>query len=546
MATRKRVIVVGQGVAGLTAAYAAAKHGAQVISISKTRPGTATCTAYAGGGFTLGIDGVTPQEHYQMTLDTGRHLNITELLEYFSNNAPTVVQLLEEIRVNYKRRPGGLGIVRDPNFPLLGGKPLLDALIKACTDLGVLFHSGLFAWRILTNNSGVNGLECIDLRRAQPVTLEADAVVLATGGAGRLYNRTDNPRRITGDGYRLVLESGLELIDMEFVQFYPLGLDITPRTHWFIDLSILDSARLTDSSGKEFIRDLWRDWGISSGREANLLARDRCAVAIAREVRRGTVLLHLEDISQKDWGTHPYLKSIARLFPEDKPAWSQPVEVHPIQHYFPGGVPIGTFADTGIPGLFAAGECTGGVDGANRVGGNALTNCMLFGLRAGESAAGLHGSHELHRSPWLNHSTPSVEEPLRLESPELLSAQDVLLKLKEGYLGPECLKTALSYLASQALEPVRNRLGLESAVSRLAELRGKLAVQGCANEYDLLTALENFSLWYTAAAVTLAANLRTESRGAHFREDYPNEDPQWVKHVYVSKETGSIVARVSR
>ena len=200
------------------------------------------------------------------------------------------------------------------------------------------------------------------------------------------------------------------------MQFYPIGIDIPGGAHWFLDLGIIDSARLTGPGGNEFLKEMIHREGITSGRQANLLARDKCTVAIALESRKGPVLLHLEDIPREVWETDRYLGSIGRMFPKATPPWSGPVVVHPIEHYFPGGVAIGTSSETELPGLFACGEVTGGVDGANRVGGNALTNCLLFGKKAGETAAA-HVKGE--NSGALNIRTvwDSTSQPLVLNIP---------------------------------------------------------------------------------------------------------------------------------
>lgn len=559
-----QAVVIGQGASGLTAALTMAKKGLKVTSISKVRPGGATCTIYAGGGFTLGIGGMGPEEHKQITLKTGRNLNLPELLDVFTSEAPSIVALLDEVGVEYRMRRGGLGIKKVEGFPLLGGKPLIDKLYSACLKQGVTFRQNLIASRILHEDKGISGVEVVDYQTGKVFVIPANIVILATGGGGALYERTDNPQRITGDGYRLALDAGCPLLDMEFVQFYPIGIDIPGGVHWFMDLSILDRARIVNSEGQEFLKTILAKEGITSGSQANLLARDKCAVAIALENKKGPVLLHLEDIEQSEFEQDSYLKTIANMFPKSSPAWSGPVKVHPIEHYFPGGVAIGTFGETHIPGLFAAGEVTGGVDGANRVGGNALTNCLVFGHRAG-LAAFSYARGEFTAKPipvktdidgktngrYTTREIPSrcdTENLPSIELPHFLPAQQ-WLKLwqeagsKQGAVNPEELRSKIRRICSEYLLPVRDKESLSLCLKKITEVRESLGKQVVADSRDLLLAFENLGLWYTAVAVCLPALIRQESRGAHFRTDFPKERDEWKKHIYTYSRGGVLKAK---
>lgn len=565
MDDKNTAIVIGQGAAGLTAALACARQGVKVKSISKVRPGNATCTIYAGGGFTLGVGGMSTEEHKEMTYRTGRRLNIPDLLDAFSSEAPSIVDFMKEAGVPLSVRRGGVGIHRDSNFPLLGGKPLTDSLTKACLSSGVSFIHNAAAMRLLLGDRGIEGVECLDLTSGEVSVMGAGTVILATGGGGTLFERTDNPQRITGDGYRLALEASCHLLDMEFVQFYPIGIDIPGGAHWFVDLGIIDAARLTGEGGRELLKEMLHKEGISSGRQANLLARDKCTVAIALESRKAPVLLHLEDIPREVWESNHYLGSIGRMFPKGTPPWSGPVVVHPIEHYFPGGVAIGTSGETEIPGLFACGEVTGGVDGANRVGGNALTNCILFGRKAGERAAAylkgemvpaldLAKTGGTSKTPAPGERQESVDggpggcSPVTTGIPiaPTLSTGEWLKTWRENptpagsgdsstRVLPEELRRALRAYSSKHLLPMRDGATLEEGKAYLDDMKGLLTRQVVRTSRDLLLAVENLGLWQTAVAVTEAALLRTESRGAHFRTDYPGEDARWEKHIYLSQ-----------
>ncbi len=534
-------IVIGQGAAGLTAALSLAQEGVKVTSISKVRPGNATCTIYAGGGFTLPVEGMPAEEHRKMTYDTGRHMNVPELLDVFSNEAPSIVKFLRDAGVPFRLRRGGLGLQRDPGFPLLGGKALTDGLQKACVDAGVTFLHNMAAMRLLQGDNGITGVECVDHSKGQVVSLDSDVVLLATGGGGALYRRTDNPQRITGDGYRLALDAGCHLMDMEFVQFYPIGFDIPGGAHWFMGLEVIDRARVTGPDGREFLKEMLAKEGIHSGGEANLLARDKCSVAIALENERGQSLLHTEDISEKDWREHMW--TIGKMFPQSSPPWRGPVNLSPVEHYFPGGVVIGTEGQTEIPGLFACGEVTGGVDGANRVGGNALTNCVLFGTRSGKAAA--RHAHGVQVAPFRgNVSSTSDGDLPPVELPEQRSSQEWLALWKDGSVAPADLRDKFRDFSFRYLLPLRRGELLVQAVDEIRSLRDLLDRQSVKDSRDLLLATENLGLWYTAAMVSRGALIRKESRGAHYRADFPKEEQAWEKHIYMSKTDGSLAQSI--
>lgn len=253
------------------------------------------------------------------------------------------------------------------------------------------------------------------------------------------------------------------------------------------------------------------------------------------------------------------------MFPKEKPPWSGPVVVHPIEHYFPGGVAIGTSGETEIPGLFACGEVTGGVDGANRVGGNALTNCILFGRKAGDGAAAyLKGEKipaldlgetgvpdktgvlgEMQELRNVRSGECSLPVTIDISVAPALSTGEWIRTWKDnpapagsrnGSTGvlPEELRRALRTYSSKHLLPVRDGDTLREGQERLRDMKDLLTRQSVRSSRDLLLAVENLGLWQTAVAVTEAALIRTESRGAHFRSDYPEEDARWEKHIYLS------------
>lgn len=390
-------------------------------------------------------------------------------------------------------------------------------LVKWARDRGVEIRDRAVVTRLYLDDTGISGVEYIDLISGEACQLTAGAVVMATGGAGRLYGRTDNPVRTTGDGYALLYQAGLPLLDMEFVQFYPLGFAEGGFPTWFIALNILDYTYVTNSAGERFLEPQLQSWGISSGREANLFARDRCAVAVARELEAGRqVFLHLEALTPQQW-RDPLPADLRRHFPAHRDPASGPVRVAPVQHYFSGGVGINDRGETEIPGLLACGEVTGGVDGANRIGGNALTNITVFGLRAGEAAAADGRRH-----------LPLVRSVAGGRA--RVASAAARWRSHRTDVSPAGVKKRLNVIADRLLGPLRSGAGLKEAFRAFEEVSADLPLMTVRNRRDLLDALEGENLAVVAELVAKAALAREESRGVHFRSDFPSEDPTWRRH----------------
>lgn len=347
-------------------------------------------------------------------------------------------------------------------------------------------------------------------------------MVLATGGGGAIFERTDNPARMTGDGYALALEAGLDLVDMEYVQFYPMGWDQPGYPMWMVGLNMVDYIPLTDEDGREFLREAFPSWGVSSGREANLFARDRAAVLLAGHVQSGRkALLHLEELSEEDLNDPDVRVAVMFDLPPEKRA--APVQVSPLQHYFCGGIPVDCDGRSAIPGLYACGEVTAGVDGASRMGGNALTNIVVFGLRAGRAAAEEAG-------PATGTLCSDISSP------------ESLCSFRDGTLPIES-RRALRRIVQRGLSPCRDGEGIRRCIAEMdkwSESAGRLRLS---SSMGRLHALEMRGLELTAGAVAKAALAREESRGVHFRADFPEEREEWKRRIRVSLCDGKVVAK---
>ncbi|MBN1332835.1 MAG: FAD-binding protein [Synergistales bacterium] len=524
---RKRIIVIGSGGAGLVAAIAARRPGVDVTVVSKTPKGLASCTAYAGGIFTLGCGRVQPEFHASKTMEIGCYMNDPELVQVFSEKAKTSLEEIISWGVTMRLTENGHASVRStaPN-PFMAGYGMVNELYRIALGMGVTFLENCVATSLEVHDGKVTGVECVNWTTGKTLGLGAGAVILATGGAGQVYERTDNPTRMTGDGYSLALRAGLSLRDMEFVQFYPLGWDEPGFTNWMLDLALIDHVPLTDLDGKEFLLDAIHSWGLKDGMEANYYARDRASIFLTRHINnRGQALLHLEALSEEEWEKEPF-SEMRPFYPRDVKPWEYgPIKVSPLQHYMPGGIEIDTSCFTGIKGLYACGEVTGGVDGASRVGGNALTNIVIFGLIAGRSAG-----EQVDKSP--------EEFPPHVSS-ALMEAWG------KGSLETGYIRKRIRSIVQEGLGPVRNAMTIIRTLEQLEEIDLTLEDLAVRNKQDLLLALEMKGLIDTSIAIGRSALLREESRGVHFREDFPIRRDEWRKNIRTCLKDGKIEARVS-
>ena len=491
---KTNVLVIGGGGAGLTAAISAAKEGARVRLVSKTRAGLNTCTAYSGGIFSLACGEVTPEEHFAKTMEVGCHANDAALVQTMTEHAEQTLLELQRWGVDIRfPRPGKASVRQSAAHKLMGGEGFTAQLQQIAQSEQVELIESSIVTDLLNDDSGVCGAKLVNWQTGKAQLLYADAVIIATGGAGQIFSRNDNPVRMTGDGYALALKAGLKLRDMEFIQFYPLGWNDPQLPVWMADLGLIDFIPLTDSHGKEFLLEKLHEWGLKNGSEGNLYARDRAAAAIAQAERSGGAFLHLEAASSELWQDRRFLRQLI-IDPARLRDIRRPVRVAPLEHYFCGGIAIDAESRTAMPRLYACGEATGGVDGANRMGGNALANIVTFGMRAGKNAAA---------------ESPRVNVPVERETP--LSDYN-----SKGEL-PSTLRRQLQKTMWDNLGPIRYEKGLREALEFLDEFEAR--PMQADSPLELLKALEMPGLIQTARASAKAALLRKVSLGVHFRED---------------------------
>jgi len=502
------VLVIGNGAAGLRAAIASREAGADVLVISKSPPGMGTCTLLSGGALGAALGGLSQEEHLARTLESGRGINQLDLVETFVSEAPLRIQELAAWGMSMSISSGyAMAQGAAPAF----GREIIRTLLDQARRTGVRFLSPLVACSLSAEGAWGVGILAYDFKKGLWIGIASKAVVLASGGGGALYLRHDNPQRITGDGYALALIAGAKLRDMEFVQFYALASAEPGRPPVLILPQVADEGFLTNDHGE----DLLKKYQIHE-RSAAAKARDRLAQALFSEINEHghTVFLDLTGVAVKDL-SNDYLSSanwnhLDRTFRTRE----HPLRVAPAAHFMMGGICITPGCDTGIPGVFAAGEVVGGLHGANRLGGNALSECLVFGARAGASAASWAGK------------TKAPVDGSRLATLEALIPD--LKPNSKSHSPVRAFKQNLRQILWEHGGIFRDRAGLVEGLRRLEELQQEvLAFHTGGSPLEVSRLLDLRQGLLTARVILEAALRRQETRGAHSRTDFPNQDEKW-------------------
>ncbi len=505
------ILVLGSGGAGISAAITACKAGFSTGVISRGNPGKFTCTAYSAGVMAGSAAPDDCRDHLERTLMAGRGLNDPDLADILASESPLRLQELMDWGIQAEYQNGWLYAKGRPPFK---GDAIIRCLLNKSRALGVHFKGHLLASDLLVDE-GALGILALDQTSGKWTAFTAGAVILATGGSAALYRRHDNPTHMLGDGYRLAFEAGALLQDMEFVQFYPLCLAEPGSPPLVIPPKLADLGKLVNSAGE----DIHEKYDIHE-RPAGEKARDRLSQAMMREIHpeNQAIWLDLRAVSEAGWHIDPFSAELKDLLGGRYGAFNRPVRVAPAAHHVMGGVKSDAWGATGMAGLLAAGEVTGGLHGANRAGGNALSDILVFGARAGLAAA--------------NH----VRDAGR-KSPLTLVKQ-LEARSRQWECGPVDGLSVLAQLQSAMWENggiIRNASGLSKALNTVQQLvaessRAAHPVSGSA----LIRAIECRSALRVAGWILEAALKRCESRGSHFREDFPlPDDAHWLGHLQV-------------
>jgi succinate dehydrogenase / fumarate reductase, flavoprotein subunit len=565
------VLVIGAGGAGLRAAIEAAASGAKVGVVCKSLLGKAH-TVMAEGGIAAALANVDDRDnwrvHFADTMRGGQYLNNWRMAELHAKEAPECVRELEAWGALFDRTKDGRILQRNfgghqyPRLAHVGDRTGLE-MIRTLQDHGIhcgmQVHMECTVLSLLMDSGRVVGACGYDREKGLFQLWQAKAVVLATGGIGRAYKVTSNSWEYTGDGLALAYNVGAELQEMEFVQFHPTGMvwPISVRGILVTEGVRGEGGVLRNSEGRRFMFDeipeLYKaqtadtedeGWRYTQGdrnarRPPELLTRDHVARCINREVKagRGTphggVFLDIAWIKQHLPKAEEHIKrklpSMYHQFKQlaDLDITKEPMEVGPTTHYMMGGIRVdGDSQMSNVPGLFAAGEAAAGLHGANRLGGNSLSDLVVFGRRAGRYAA------EFAK----NNGVGAIDDQ-QLQA----TAAEALLPFERGASGenPYQIQYDLQDSMQDLVGIVRTESEMQQALERIAQFQLRADRVGIAGHRQYNngwhTALDISSMLIVSEGITRAALLRKESRGAQFREDFPNKDAEWGKHNIVVK-----------
>ncbi len=553
------VVVVGAGGAGLRAAIEASAQGAKTALVCKSLLGKAH-TVMAEGGVAAALGNVYPEDNWQVhfrdTMRGGKMLNNWRMAQLHAQEAPERVYELERWGALFDRTKDGRILQRDfgghryARLAHVGDRTGLE-MIRTLQQHAV--HEGIDVFmectisRLLKDGERISGALGYWRESGQFVLFKTKSVVLATGGVGKAFAVTSNSWEYTGDGHSLAFWAGADLIDMEFMQFHPTGMVWPPSVKGILVTEGVrgDGGTLRNSEGERFMfryipeffraetadteeeADRWYE-DKTNRRTPDLLPRDEVARAINSEVKAGRGTSHggvFLDIATRRPAEYikRRLPSMYHQFKQlaDVDITTMPMEVGPTAHYMMGGVRVDadTAAST-VPGLFAAGEVAGGMHGANRLGGNSLSDLLVFGRRAGEGAA---------------QYSKSLSSPPAVDTAEADAiAPDLLAHFeRDGKENPYALQRELQETMHNLVGIVRTESELKQALVRIRDLKERARHMGVEGNRQYNPgwhlAMDLRSLLAVSEAITLAAIERKESRGAHTRDDYPQTSSDWGK-----------------
>ena len=553
------VLVVGAGGAGMYAAIAAARAGVRVLLADKSMVGRGGATIMAQMTVAAAVAEQGPDDwtrHLADTLEAGRGLVDERLAALLCKGAVERIREMDEWKVGWARDADGRmcqvsapghAVPRCVYVDFLNTGPAVAQCLRrqSARTPGITKASGLVVTDLVTNDGVIAGAAGFSLEDGAAFAIAARAVVLATGGLTRLYRRNSASANMTGEGYALALRAGAELVDMEFPQFFPIG-HLAPRLVG-MDPIMWDpfryklGGRLLNAAGEEFVH---RYGGEDEGRYVT--TRDIISYAITKEAEAGRatpgggVYLSFEHLGERELRA-AFGPVIDRLAANGIDLTRLPVEVSPIAHYHMGGVRVDEEMATCVPGLYAAGEAVGGASGANRLSGNAIPEALVFGEAAGRHAA--RYAARQGRGAWSREAArPHLA---RLAANGGRSGGHARPAGGSGHNAGAALgelRTELADLMWEEVGVIRTGAGLAGALDRIRALRVRREAIPVPGEGPYNLARQD---WFdlrgglmTAESVALAALNRTESRGAHQREDHPEMDPEQARSQRVRLDPG--------
>ena len=545
---KSEVLIIGSGGAGCRAAIEVSNEGKEPLIVSKGLSFRSGCTGMAEGGYNAVLKLVDPEDsfeaHYKDTIKGGSYLNDPDLVNILTRESPERLHDLEEYGALFDRqesgelnqRPFGAQTYRRTCFQGdRTGHEIMTALKEEIVKREIKTMDEVMVTSLILNDRDalmpkVIGAIGVDLKTSETIYFQSKAVILATGGAGQLFPVTSNTTQKNGDGFALAYRAGADLLDMEEIQFHPTGM-VQPDSKKGVlvtEAVRAEGGRLINSEGERFMSN-YDD-------RMELASRDVVARAIYNEIQEGRgsehggvylTVTHLDP----DYIDEKLETMVIQFEDAGVDIKTEPMEVAPTAHHHMGGVRIDEDGRTTIENLFACGEVCGGVHGGNRLGGNALADTQVFGRRAGFTAALACDISDYE------FNLPDIEE----------EENRIKSMIKEGSIKPQDMKKEIQQLMWENVSIVRNEFKLRHALKRLMKMQEELKDLDVKDtkQYNesLITALEVTNMIDICILIVKSAMLRRESRGAHYREDFPESDDTWKKSIVMGKNRVKFIKR---
>lgn len=545
---KSEVLIIGSGGAGCRAAIEVSNEGKEPLIVSKGLSFRSGCTGMAEGGYNAVLKLVDPEDsfeaHYKDTIKGGSYLNDPDLVNILTRESPERLHDLEEYGALFDRqesgelnqRPFGAQTYRRTCFQGdRTGHEIMTALKEEIVKREIKTMDEVMVTSLILNDRDalmpkVIGAIGVDLKTSETIYFQSKAVILATGGAGQLFPVTSNTTQKNGDGFALAYRAGADLLDMEEIQFHPTGM-VQPDSKKGVlvtEAVRAEGGRLINSEGERFMSN-YDD-------RMELASRDVVARAIYNEIQEGRgsehggvylTVTHLDP----DYIDEKLETMVIQFEDAGVDIKTEPMEVAPTAHHHMGGVRIDEDGRTTIENLFACGEVCGGVHGGNRLGGNALADTQVFGRRAGFTAALACDISDYE------FNLPDIEE----------EENRIKSMIKEGSIKPQDMKKEIQQLMWDNVSIVRNEFKLRHALKRLMKMQEELKDLDVKDtkQYNesLITALEVTNMIDICILIVKSAMLRRESRGAHYREDFPESDDTWKKSIVMGKNRVKFIKR---
>lgn len=515
------VLIIGSGLAGIIASLEAAKAGANVLITSKFSIGMGTNSSLSGGFFTSETQYFSKEDHLNETLKSGKGLNNKRLTKILTEMAQISIKKLMDYGVPLSAGRRGYEVEREKYSSQLPGVILMRTLIDKLKLSSVRLMPGLVIFDIVIEDGEVRGAYGF-FRDGRAFIIKSKAVILAAGGGGGIYLRNDNQKSILGDGYAMALRAGLRIFDLEFIQFYPFVIAEPKLSSIILVPPFPKEMKLIDDRGKDPLEDSEINGDFH---KAIVFHRDYLSIKLYEASQKGDIYCDLRGVPEWMWEIFPlnFLKKSRFPFRE------RPFLILPAAHFFMGGVEIDESCRTKIPGLFACGEIVWGIHGANRLGGNALTECLVFGSISGQSAAQYALTKELYLSSSMKRK---LEKDLR----------EYLKKRRQVFDRPRDILNELRNLAWKFAGPIREEDLLKEGLNRLNLFvdRIKKIYPETVKDLFMKRSLEN--IYLILKAILKGSLIREESRGSFFRKDFPKQDDEkWFKNTSYSLKEGEII-----